>query len=311
MLKSFRAYKKHSKICTGKKCQVKLAESLQRTLFWQCKRCFEKIEASGKEGTADFDLIVKHLYKHTYRGEKIICPVCGVDYHVYKTFSRHILQHKRREETNIVHEEHVIRTSVNVESDFDLNSIADLGSDIDLPEDSYTIDETNDSMSTPVNKSLSPIDLFKLKWVIEKNEALFALKLTSKYLLTREAVNDIFSFSRDIHSLKMEFITSKLEQSYLNDDNLDISDIKTKIDLLDHIAGFGPDLLTHFKREKILNSHFDFIHPEKRVIGTIKNEMCFYYYLPVTKTLSRLMRDDSVREFIIHQPLFDKQSVCS
>ena len=91
--------------------------------------------------------------------------------------------------------------------------------------------------------------------------------------------------------------------------NLKIDDVNETIDLIDHVAGLGENLLTHFKREKILDCRFDFIEPQKSVIGRIKNELCFYYSLPVLKTLSRMMRDDSVREFLIHIPVFEKRDI--
>ena len=43
-------------------------------------------------------------------------------------------------------------------------------------------------------------------------------------------------------------------------------------------------------------------------IGKIREEPSFYYYLPVMKTLTRLLCDDSVRTHIIHQPVFDNHN---
>ena len=39
-------------------------------------------------------------------------------------------------------------------------------------------------------------------------------------------------------------------------------------------------------------------------IGKIGEEEHFYYSLPVCQTLSRLLKDDSVRSYILHAPIF-------
>ena len=71
------------------------------------------------------------------------------------------------------------------------------------------------------------------------------------------------------------------------------------------MIGLRSNLYTHFKREKILKTQFDFIEPQRIFIGKNKQENCFYYSLPIEKTLGRLLRDKSVRSHIIHQPIFD------
>ena len=311
VLRTFQLHKKHKKTCKGKSALKKPDLKKVPDSFWVCLNCFERIKICNDGNINDFDLIIKHLNSHSRSGEIVECPVCQLSYKVYKSFNKHIVKHKTRKEISINLEENSERTSMNIESDTDVQSLAGTVSDLNLELDvnPEIISEINNLPLSQVSESVTANELFHLNSIIAKNEALFALKLSSKYLLPREVVSDIFSFYRDSHSLKMEFITSKLNQTYLEEENLKINHVTETIDLIDHVAGLKENLLTHFKREKILSSHFEFIQPKKVIIGRKKNELCFYYSLPVQRTLSRLMKDDSIREFLIHMPIFEKQSV--
>ena len=316
VLKTIQLYKKHKKACKGNKTQKESSlESnleLKSDLFWVCQNCNERIQINNGKDIDDFDLIIKHMYSHSRSGEVVSCPICESSYKLYKSFSQHIVKHKLREETKINFEDNSDRISVDTESNIDLKSVAGSISDLhfELDENSENNNESN-FIPNPNsnNKTVKSDDLFELNSVIEKNEALFALKLSSKYLLPIEVVNEIFSFNKDIHTLKMEFVTSKLKHSFSEEDTLKLCEVTETIDLCNHFAGLGDKLTTNYKREKVLNCRFDFIQPQKVIIGRIKNEVCFYYSLPIVKTLSRLMNDNSIRDFLIHLPTFDKQSV--
>ena len=57
-------------------------------------------------------------------------------------------------------------------------------------------------------------DVFAMNSIIEKFEARFALKLSSKDLLARQVVNDVFAFCSDVHSMKLELISTKLKEKF-------------------------------------------------------------------------------------------------
>ena len=111
----------------------------------------------------------------------------------------------------------------------------------------------------------SHADISKLNSIIRKSECDFALKLTSKCLLPQEVVNDIFSFCQGIHDQKMEFISAKLKKTFIDRNELKIDEVIETAELLNDVAGSGHSLLTHFKREKLLHSQYDFIKPEVKL----------------------------------------------
>ena len=139
---------------------------------------------------------------------------------------------------------------------------------------------------------------------IERREALFALKLTSKYMLTREAVADILTFCEDIHVSKTELIGEKLTQNFSSPNNIDIQKVTSAIHQYDNVIGLKDQMLTEHKRDKYLKTHFEFLEPVKVLIVGENNQTSFYYRLPVVKTLNRLLQDKSLRKYLIHQPLF-------
>ena len=105
--------------------------------------------------------------------------------------------------------------------------------------------------------TLETVDIFALNLAIEKYEAKFALKLSSKHLLARTVVNDIFSFCSDIHAMKLDLITTKLKEKFADSSSLKVDDIIETIDLVDNVTGLGNKLETHYKRDGILKSRFD------------------------------------------------------
>ena len=82
-----------------------------------------------------------------------------------------------------------------------------------------------------------------------------------------------------------------------------------KIKLIDNSVGLNDELLTHYKRQKYLHTHFDFIDPEPIPIGTKNNRTSNLYTLPIQKTLGRLIRNESLRRYIIKEPPFFEHNV--
>ena len=103
-------------------------------------------------------------------------------------------KHKLREEfvvKQIETEERNPNLSIDID---DAISLADLDMNIERTNNDFqAIPEAN----VPEN-TIKNIDISAMNLVIEKYEAKFALKLSSKHLLTREAINDIFTFCTDI-----------------------------------------------------------------------------------------------------------------
>ena len=69
---------------------------------------------------------------------------------------------------------------------------------------------------------------------LEEMEAMFALKLVAKYLLTQEAIDDIFAFVENVHKSKVEIITDTLSDTFDEENH-----IKRK---------FSSSILSHIRR---------------------------------------------------------------
>ena len=124
-------------------------------------------------------------------------------------------------------------------------------------------------------------------------------------MLTREAVADVLKFCEDIHVSKTELISEKLQQTFSSQKDVDIQKVTVAIKEYDNVVGLKDEMLTEYKHDKYLKTHFKFIQPEKVIIGTKDNVENFYYRLPFVKTLNRLLQDSSLRKYLIQQPLFN------
>ena len=87
---------------------------------------------------------------------------------------------------------------------------------------------------------------------------------------------------------------AQLQHHTTDENNLSIKNVIDTIDVVDHSAGLKDELLSHHKRDQYLKQQFHFIEPKKVIIGSIRNEICFYYSLSVFKTLGRLLKDKSL-----------------
>ena len=69
--------------------------------------------------------------------------------------------------------------------------------------------------------------------VIQHTECLFALKMDSKHLLPRHVIDEIMSFSNQIHELKLEYINEKIKQNFSDKENVSVGNIVDDIDLIE------------------------------------------------------------------------------
>ena len=132
----------------------------------------------------------------------------------------------------------------------------------------------------------------------------------SKDLLPQVLVDNIIKFCESIHSQKLEMISLQLQNRFGHEENIDIDKVTENISLFDSVVGLKSELSTNYRRNKHLRSQFKFIDPEPITIAIVDNVRYFYYYLPVTETLKRLLRDDTLRKFIINDVIVTSQQVC-
>ena len=249
---------------------------------------------------------------------------CKALLRLYKSFNNHVNGHQRRSEF-------VIDTQdTNSSEPIDLPLQSDISKNTDLPLESNTsdgIDLPLNSVITDSKNPYSPISLeesqvlvqpntsedrksasqvLELNSIIEKMETLFALKITSKHLLSRDVVNEIMDFSNQIHSIKVKCITSQLRANFGSDESVEISKVIDTIDLCDNVIGLKDILLTEYKRNRHLKNNYRFIEPLRTVIKReedieleidqeLPTEEHFFYRLPIQETLKRMLSDDSLR----------------
>ena len=317
-LKTKRSYRKHKKTCPGLvHVEERNEKETQSKLNWQCPNCPQVIQINSEQSIEDFQReggVKKHLYKHSSTKEIVKCPIVTCPnfdqpYNAYSTFNQHINKHIRRKEF-------VVKTTENIQPlpDHNPNSNEDLVHREPLLVEDVEPNSISDSDSSHSDREHQidlPVlqeqdnDIYAMNSLIEKTEAIFALKLCSKNLLPQEVVNDVFSFCAQIHEMKLELITKKLNDMYVQDTDLNIQNVTDTVDLIDNATGLGSNLATHYKREKLFRDKFDIIEPIPMLIGKKSGKACFFYYLPISKTLTRLISNDTLRSHIIKQPMFD------
>ena len=270
-LKTVKLFYKHKKSCPGRKPnndQQNHEVDIQSNFFWGCEHCPQKIQINIAQDSNDFNHVTEHLYVHSRNGETVKCPVlsCNKSYEIAKSFSNHYNIHKVREEFEIknhLENESTDATESENEQEIQLvNTDSNVASDVESNSDE--LQETVDLALAQTQEKMvkSHAEIAQLNAMIQSSEAKFALKMSSISLLPRHTVNDIFSFCDMIHQMKMELIVSKLENKFVDIENLNISDVNETINLVDDVAGLGSQLLTHHMREKVLNLHFQFITPK-------------------------------------------------
>ena len=269
-LLNFKSYKKHKKSCVGRKRQEKKNEKkLQSYMSWNCEKCPEKIQIQSEQNSSDFEKIKTHLYVHSHRKEIVICPFCSQQCNNYKYLSKHICAHRVLGEFSVKNSITIETTDANFTESDNGQTSSQIVSDDEQPSVLMDLElETENqqeatSIVPPQERAIkSHADISKLNSNIKKSECDFALKLSSKCLLSREVVNEVFNFCQGIHDLKMEFISAKLQKTFVDKHDLKIDDVIERTELLDNIAGSGQSLMTHYKRNKLLHSQFDFIEPQ-------------------------------------------------
>ena len=187
--------------------------------FWLCPstNCTDKISTAKEINSIIFRKIAKDLYEHIRNGIKVICPIklCGISYINYKTFNSHMNWHSRKHEFDVqVEETHTgFKNDSSVTNDLNKSEVTSelLATEID-------IDRQNHSLKSPVPCQKAPCsEDAKLSQKtsildIEKLEGMFALKLMAKPSLPQKVINDILSFSGNIHAAKLELIQSSLKK---------------------------------------------------------------------------------------------------
>lgn len=303
--KTIELYKKHRKICNPKDVlgiveKKPEKKSEQDLSIWQCTNCPLKIATKSELSSEDFDDISDHLKFHSRKKETVACPLCiSKTFDLYTSFNRHINVHKRKK--NFVSKPNENEISA---EDLIVDYQEELVPEIEPDANENAVINVDNLIDLPIAQEVPKVDINALHSAIEKAEASFALKVSSKNLLARHVVDDIFLFCSQIHSMKMEVITNELKEQFPDNNTVKIQDVNETIKLLDHVTGLGNELTTHYRRDKMLKQKYDFIEPVRIPIGKIEEDERFYYNLPVSKTVARLLRDNSVRSQVIHQPVF-------
>ena len=136
------------------------------------------------------------------------------------------------------------------------------------------VESSNDYEDMP-----DAIDTYEMNLAIKKFEAKFALKLFSKELLPQRVVNDMFGYSSDIHTMKLEVITTKLKEKFAGKNYVRVEDILEAIHLIDNVTGLRNKLDTHFKRDQILKSQLSLNQLDYLLVWKIKRHASIIHCL--------------------------------
>ena len=132
-----------------------------------------------------------------------------------------------------------------------------------------------------------------------------------KHLVSQELVNEIFGFCNDIHNSKIQLINEQVQHRFGSENSALIDRVVENITCVDRVNGLQSELSTNYRREKYFKTHFNFVEPQRIPIEKLKEEdpQSYYWYLPIKETMKRLLKDNSLRKYIINQPIFCKQQV--
>ena len=130
-----------------------------------------------------------------------------------------------------------------------------------------------------------------------------------KHLLSQELVNDILTFCNDMHDTKIELLNQSLIHQFGSGSLVKVEKVVEHIKMSNNVTGLKTELSTNWKRNQYFKKNYKFVEPERIIIGHVDGKPRFYYYLPVRSTLSRLLEDNSLRKFIIRQPVFFNKKV--
>ena len=314
-LKNLKTYRRHKKKCNKKikatKQKLVKPEEHEIECFWNCEICDHKELVGNKQSSTDFGHVKTHLSKHSKNKEIVKCPStkCPMkSYHKYGSLNAHLNQHIRRNQfelqnvTQNLLENEPITDNLN-ESFSSSESSTETQNRVDL-----TVEPNEFVEDIPNN---AETDAFALHSAIMQKESMFALKLSGKYLLTQEVITEIFQFSNEVHSMKLELINAQLTRMKSDKEIANIKEITESVNLIDQNIGLKDELTTHYRRQKHLRQTFDFVEEERIPIKDpekIKKDS-FYYQLPIRKTLTRFLKDETLRRFIIQSPVFFKHKV--
>ena len=299
--KNLTYYKEHHETCLNsfseeKNELEKIEETGHSNVFWHCTNCPEKFKLSEGNSQGDFKKVKAHCLQHARNKETVLCPIaqCTKFYNVNQSLNRHLLEHSQKGqfalkvENLISDSEPVInQNQPELVSDNESNSQNTPQANASFDESLTVADSDHEDQENATDQPDLPsnYDIIEMNNLIEKSEANYALKLSSKDLLSRQLVNEVFAQCANLHAMKLEFIENQLRRTFLGQNSVQIEDVINTIHLVDNNAGLGNELSTHKRRENVLREHFDFIIPEKHVIKIVGNVTHFYYSLPIVKTL--------------------------
>ena len=219
-LKNFESYRKHKDTCPerNKIAKIAIEEELtrQKKYFWLCKICNLKETVSSPQNLKDFKKIQTHLLEHSYKyNDVVLCPSAEKacfkkEIDKYKTLSHHLNQHKTREEFEL----HSIESETLENDEFVLPEKNVLPEHIEVPEQGPELAVGIDSAQMPVDfpvgnrQNGTKTNVHELNSSIKHTETLFALKMTSQFLMSQDAINNVVSHSKNVHSMKIEFMPS-------------------------------------------------------------------------------------------------------
>jgi len=245
--------------------------------------------------------LMAHLRIHVRRSEMVSCPVvdCHFKTNVLGTFwSHYSKKHALLTYSSIRDEIRCPSATVN-------SNNANENEDMEVEEDTSEAElESLGTVSAPVtadySDEITPFD-------IERELALFFLKLETVYGISRSAIQNLISDLNRMNEMSLCFVKTKIGALF-ESHNCTESLKKELLDILQHGSTFGSLteshclLSTHWRRDKFIHLNHPIVDPVEYSLGSIAGNRCTFAYVPFLDVLRSILKIPQVLKYVLEKP---------
>ena len=304
-LKNVKYLRRYNKCCSIKSQKKNI---IVDSTYWICPKsdCRSKISISNLATEHDFVKIKKHCFTHfrsSPRSDFVACPICAKSFSTYKSYSSHVLVHQRKGE-------YQVKTSRTLEGAQGTHNSGFISGG--------TVEETEvfrNETSTKNQELVSETARQNESVMVDHGGrdlnhlmSTFTLKLEGKHMLPNHVISDILSHMNFVSDLRVKTVLRAMSSDLGARHKMSLEEARQIEDSglnINSVMGLRSEVDTEAKRKSYLKRNFDFIEPEKIILGQVQGESSFYYYFPIIKTLLRLLRDDNLRNYATFLPFHE------
>lgn len=152
--------------------------------------------------------------------------------------------------------------------------------------------EVNEVISANIGDDSQINEIINIKDLTEKAVSSLYLNLQAKHFLTDKALQILISSFLDLSNIHSNFILKVLESSGVATAVVD--DVKKSFLFNDLHNRENGMLRSKYCRNNYYRKHFDFVEPQKVLLGYVGQKEHFFYYVPIIKTLKCMLKNNNV-----------------